>query len=213
MADSVVLATQKRDGRGSHRAAKLRSQGKIPAVVYGHKKATLAVTLSAEELGNAIRHGARVVDLKDDAGLQKALIREIQWDHLGKDILHVDFARVSMDERIKVSVPIEVKGIAPGVTAGGLLGQSMHTLHVECLAIRIPEHVRVNFNQLQIGSAIHVRDLHLPEGVVTLDDPDAVVVQVTAPVAEPAAAAAPAAEQAEPERIGRKAAEEAEEEK
>jgi large subunit ribosomal protein L25 len=213
MAESVVLATQKRDGRGSHRAAKLRSQGQIPAVVYGHKKATVAVALSTEELVNAIRHGARVVDLKDDAGVQKALIREIQWDHLGKDILHVDFARVSMDERIKVSVPIEVRGIAPGVTAGGMLGQPMHTLHVECLAISIPEHVRVNINELQIGSAIHVRDLHLPEGVAVLDDPDAVVVQVTAPMAEPEAAAAPAAEQAEPERIGRKAAEEAEEEK
>jgi large subunit ribosomal protein L25 len=213
MADSVVLAAQKRDGRGSHRAAKLRSQGLIPAVLYGHKEATVAVALSAEELGNAIRHGARVVDLKTDGAVQKALIREIQWDHLGKDILHVDFARVSKDERIKVSVPIEVRGIAPGVTGGGLLVQPMHALHVECLAISIPEHVRVNINELQIGSAIHVRDLHLPEGVVAQDDPDAVVVQVNAPVAEAEAAAAPAAEQAEPEVIGRKAAEEGEEEK
>jgi large subunit ribosomal protein L25 len=184
----------------------------IPAVVYGHKEATLSVTLSGEELGNAIRHGARVVDLKSDAGVQKALIREIQWDHLGKEILHVDFARVSMDERIKISVPIEVKGIAPGVTAGGLLGQPMHTLHVECLAIRIPEHIRVNINELQIGGAVHVRELHLPEGVLALDDPDAIVVHVTAPQAEPEAAAAPAAT-AEPEVIGRKAAEEGEEEK
>ena len=212
MAESVVLATHKRDGRGSHRAAKLRSQGMIPAVVYGHKEATLSVTLSGEELGNAIRHGARVVDLKSDAGVQKALIREIQWDHLGKEILHVDFARVSMDERITISVPIDVKGIAPGVTAGGLLGQPMHTLHVECLAIRIPEHIRVNINELQIGGAVHVRELHLPEGVLALDDPDAIVVHVTAPQAEPEAAAAPAAT-AEPEVIGRKAAEEGEEEK
>jgi large subunit ribosomal protein L25 len=213
MAESVVLATQKRDGRGSHRAAKLRAGGLIPAVVYGHKEATVSVALSGEELGNAIRHGVRVVDLKTDAGVQKALIREIQWDHLGKDILHVDFARVSMDERIKVTVPLEIRGIAPGVTAGGLLVQPMHVLHVECLAIRIPEHVRVNINDLQLSGVIHVRELHLPEGVLALDDPDAVVVQVTAPLAEPEAAAAPAAEQAEPEVIGRKAAEEAEEAK
>jgi large subunit ribosomal protein L25 len=213
MADSVILTAQKREGRGSHRAAKLRGQGMIPAVVYGHKEATVSVALSGEELGNAIRHGVRVVDLKSDTGVQKALIREIQWDHLGKEILHVDFTRVSMDERIKVAVPIEVRGIAPGVTGGGLLGQPMHSLHVECLAISIPEHIRVNINELQLGQAIHVRELHLPEGVVALDDPDAVVVQVTAPMAEPEAAAAPAAEQAEPEVIGRKAAEEGEEEK
>jgi large subunit ribosomal protein L25 len=213
MAESVVLAAQKREGRGSHRAARLRARGLIPAVLYGHKEATVSVALSGEELGNAIRHGVRVVDLKTDGNLQKALIREIQWDHLGKEILHVDFARVSMDERIKVTVPIEVRGIAPGVTAGGLLGQPLHVLHVECLAVSIPEHVRVNINELQIGGAIHVRDLHLPEGVTVLDDPDAIVVHVTAPQAEPEAAAAPAAETAEPELIGRKAAEEAEEEK
>ncbi len=214
MAESVVLATQKRDGRGSHAAAKLRKQGMIPAVLYGHKEATDSVALSGEELGNAIRHGVRVVDLQSDAGVQKALIREIQWDHLGKDILHVDFARVSKDERIKVTVPIEVKGIAPGVTAGGLLGQPMHLLHVECLAVSIPDHIRVNVNELQLGNAIHVSELHLPEGVNALDDPNAIVVQVTAPQAEAEAGAEPAAEQAEPELIGRKAGdEEGEEEK
>jgi len=99
------------------------------------------------------------------------------------------------------------------VTAGGLLDQPIHTLSVECAADSVPESIRVNVNELQLGGAIHVRDLHLPPDVKALADPDAIVVHVTAPQAEPEAAAALGAEQAEPEVIGRKAAEEGEEEK
>jgi large subunit ribosomal protein L25 len=119
--------------------------------------------------------------------------------------LHVDFARVAADERIKIEVRIELRGTAPGVTAGGLLDQPIHNLEIECLAVAVPESIRVFINELQVDQAIHVRDLKLPEGVTTSEDPDAIVVQVAAPkVEEEAAAAAPAAEQVEPEVIGRK---------
>ncbi|MGH7225983.1 MAG: 50S ribosomal protein L25 [Gemmataceae bacterium] len=214
MAESLVLTTDKREGRGTRTARKLRASGRVPGVVYGHKEETLSVSVAADVLLSAVRHGARVVDLQSDAGLQKAQIAELQWDHLGVEVLHVDFRRVAADERIHVTVPIDVKGVAPGVTAGGILDQPIHTLAIECAADSVPESIRVNVNELQLAAAIHVRDLHLPEGVTALADADAIVVHVTAPQAEPEAAAAPAAEQAEPEVIGRKAAaEEGEEEK
>ena len=102
------------------------------------------------------------------------------------------------------------------MTAGGVLDQPIHTLEVECLAISIPESIRVTINEMQIGTVLHVRDLAMPPGVKALADPDLVVVQVRAPEAEepaPGAAAPPVAgETAEPEVIGRKAAEKAEEE-
>jgi large subunit ribosomal protein L25 len=208
MAESVILATEKRDTRGTRMARRLRAAGRLPAVVYGHKEATLSVSVATDELLSAIRHGARVVDLRSDAGLQKAQIAELQWDHLGHEVLHVDFRRIAADERIHVTVAIEVRGIAPGVTAGGILDQPIHTLSIECTALNIPESIRVNVNELQLGGAIHVRDLHLPPDVKALADPDAIVVHVTAPQAEPEAAAVPGTEQAEPEVIGRKAAEE-----
>ena len=208
MADIVVLETNKREGHGSKRAARLRKEGKVPAVLYGHKEATESVSVGKDALLHAIFHKARVVDLKSAAGTQKALIAELQWDHLGKEVLHADFQRVDVNERITVTVPIELRGIAPGVTGGGALEQPLHTLHVECLAIAVPESVRVNIGELQIGSAIHVSDLHLPEGVTAIDAPDAVVVQVKAPQVE--GEAAPGAEEAEPEVIGRKATEEEE---
>jgi large subunit ribosomal protein L25 len=214
MAETVELKGEKREGHGTRLARKLRADGRVPAVLYGHKEATVPLTLPGEELAAAIRHGSRVVELKLDGAAQQALIREVQWDHLGKELLHVDFIRVSRDERIQVNVPVEIRGVAPGVTAGGVLDQPLHTLRVECLAIAVPDSIRVNVSELQIGSAIHVRDLHLPEGVTGLDDPESVVLIIKTPQAEPEpGAAAPEAGAAEPEVIGRKAAEEGEEEK
>jgi large subunit ribosomal protein L25 len=105
-------------------------------------------------------------------------------------------------------VPIEIRGVAPGVNAGGTLDQPIHTLSVECLAISIPESIRVSVAELQIGGAIHVRDLVLPPGVKAMSDPDAIVVHVTTKMAEPEApVAAEVPEQAEPEVIGRQKAE------
>lgn len=215
MAESVVLVAEERKGNGSRGARRLRRAGKIPAVVYGHKEATVSVSLGADELSKAIRQGARVIDLKLGDTLQKALIRELQWDALGHDILHADFARVSADERITLDVRVEIRGTAAGVTAGGVLVQQIHSLHIECPVIAVPESIRVNVADLQIDQALHVRELVLPEGVVCKNDPEAIVVAVAQKVveAEPAApGAAPAAgEQAEPEVIGKKKEEEAEE--
>jgi large subunit ribosomal protein L25 len=214
MAETVALTLQPRAERGSKKAARLRQRGLVPAIVYGHKEATAAVTLPLEQLEAAVRHGTRVFDLQADGKTEKAVITELQWDHLGKTILHVDFKRVSKDERIKVHVPLELRGIAPGVTGGGILDQPLHTLEVECLALSIPDSIRVVIGELQLDQAIHVRDLRLPEGVRPVTDADAVVVQVTAPRAEAAPVAAEATERAEPEVIRpERPAEEAEEKK
>ncbi len=212
MAESIALVAQPRTERGTQAARQLRKKGLVPAVVYGHKEETLTVALPLAEVEQAIRRGVRVVDLKAAGKEQKAFIKEVQWDHLGKELLHVDFTRVSVDERIVVTVPLEIRGTAPGVNAGGLLDQPIHELSVECLAIQIPESIRVNIGELQIDGAIYVRDLVLPPGVKAMSDPDAIVVHVTAPVAEPeAAVVAEVPEAAEPEVIGRQKAEETEE--
>jgi large subunit ribosomal protein L25 len=215
MAETVVLKATKREGRGGHAAEKLRRRGQVPGVVYGHKQDAVALSLSADELLNVVRHGARVVELQTDGGAgETALIWDLQWDHLGKDVLHVDFRRTARDERIVVNVPIELRGIAPGVTSGGVLDQQMHTLEIECLAVNIPETIRVNISELQQGAAIHVRELHLPEGVKAMADPDAIVVHVTAPQAVPEPTVEVVPGPAEPEIVGRRvAAEEEGEEK
>lgn len=213
MAETVVLQTEERTGIGSRHASKLRKQGKIPAVVYGHKEATLAVTVSHDELMSAIRHNTRVVDINAGGKTEKAQIVELQWDHLGKDVLHVDFKRVSIDERIEQTVPIEIRGVAPGVAEGGRLDQPLHTLRIECLALNIPTSIRVTINELHMEGSIHVRDLKLPEGVKALTDGDAIIVHVIKPKVEAVPGAEPVAGAVEPEVLsrGKKVEEEAEE--
>ena len=206
MAETAVLKVSKRDGRGSRKARKLRLNGQTPGVIYGHKQETISIALSQSELAAAIRHGARVVDLQIEGGAEKAQIMEVQWDPLGQDILHADFRRVSADERIHVPVRIELRGIAPGVSAGGALDQQLHTLDIECPAVAVPDSIRVNINELKIGDAIHVRDLTLPPDVKALADADAIVVHVTAPQAEVEAPAEAAPTAAEPEIVGRRVA-------
>src|SRR5436853_3480803 len=118
MAKPVTLAAQPRTGSGSRAAGKLRKQGLVPAIVYGHKEANVAVSVSAEELDRAIRvQHARVLNLQIDGKKETVLIRELQWDHLGRTMLHVDFARVSETDRVRVSVPVELRN-TPKVTGG-----------------------------------------------------------------------------------------------
>ena len=213
--ETVSLATQPRTGHGKRLARRLRQEGLVPAIIYGHKRATVAVALGKKDLDTALRHHARIVDLRIDGQTETAVIQEVQHDHLGKEVLHVDFKRVSKDERIEVAVPIELKGMPAAVGHGGVLDQPLHELEVECLAIAIPESIRVNIGELQIGQAIHVKELTLPEGVKALNEPEAVVVQLRAFLAEPEPTAAAAVETAEPaaaepEIVGRRVKEEAE---
>jgi large subunit ribosomal protein L25 len=210
MAETFTLVAQPRQEQGSRAARRLRSQGKLPAVIYGHKEETVPVTVPLDEFQRALRHGARLVSLQTNGKTETTLIREVQWDFLGQELMHVDFARVSADERIKVDVRLEIRGTAPGVTGGGILDQPMHELHIECLAVNVPESIRVNVGNLQLDQAIHVKDLELPPGVKALTDPDAVVVHVVAPRGEEEETAATpgAGEQAEPEVIRREKAEE-----
>ena len=215
MAEAFVLEVEERTKSGTNAAKQVRKKGLVPAVMYGHGEETAVLSVPGEALYKAIRHGVRIFDVKHKGGVQKTLLRDIQWDPLGHDILHADFYRVRADEKITLDVKVELKGTAPGVTtAGGVLVQQVHSLSVECLIINIPESIRVNIGELQLDQAIHVRDLTLPEGVTVKNDPEAIIVQISQKVEEVVAptVAAPTTEAAEPEVIGRVKAEDEEEE-
>jgi large subunit ribosomal protein L25 len=210
MADVVNIATQPRGTRGSRAARRLRKQGLIPVVVYGHQQGTVSLAVPGEEMEKVVRRGVHVLDLQTGGATEKVLIRDLQWDHLGKELLHVDFARVAADERVVVTVPVEVRGAL--AVAGGVVDQPLHSLAIECPVVEVPESIRVNLSGLQVGAMVHVRDLVLPPNVKVMADPDAVVVHVIAKQVEAEApAAAPAAEGVEPELIGRQKAVEDEE--
>jgi large subunit ribosomal protein L25 len=183
----VTLKTTPRTQSGSRAAIKLRKQGLVPAVVYGHKQANAQVAVSAEDLDRAIRvQHARVLDLDIDGKTETVLIRELQWDYLGKQMIHVDFERKDRAELVRVTVPVELRN-APKATGGGVLDQPLHSLHVECPLGNIPEAIRIDITNLTLGAPIHVRELTLPEGVKVLEAPEAVVVQLKLPGIEPVA--------------------------
>jgi len=210
---TVSLPTQPRQAFGKSSAAKVRKQGLIPAIIYGHKKDPVAVALPHEPVEHALRHHARLVALQLPGGEETAIIKEIQRDHLGRAVLHLDFERVDKDERIEVEVELELKGTAPG-TSAGVLEQPLHVLKIECAAVDVPESIKVNISNLQLGGVIHVKELTIPAGIKVLSDPDAVVVQIKAPVAEVEAPVGPPPEGgAEPEIVGRRVKADEDEEK
>ena len=120
----------------------------------------------------------------DGGATETVLVREIQWDHLGKEIIHLDFARVSAGESIETEVRLDLRGTAPGVAEGGVLEQLIHSIDVTCRADAIPDNIKVDVSDLHLGKAIHVQELKLPEGVTVKADPEALVVHVTTKVAE-----------------------------
>ena len=193
---------------GGRANKRLRDAGLLPGVIYGHKEAVVPVKLPRKEVVGFLNKGAHLFDLSLDGKSEKVLIKEVQYDHLGIEVIHVDFARVSLDERVKVTVPIELKGTPKGEADGGVLTQVIASLEVECLVTDIPELIRHNISEMALNDVLHIKDLKLPENVKAMQDGEYIVATVRE-ILEPVAAAAAVAEEgaAMPEVIGRKVAE------
>jgi large subunit ribosomal protein L25 len=194
MADAVKIRVELRDpaknkGTGTKFARRLRAQGRIPAIIYGHKQAPTPISMTRESVWEMIKKQTHLAELEmDGGGPETVLVREIQWDHLGKEIIHLDFARVSASDSIETEVRIDLRGTAPGAAEGGILEQLIHSIEVTCRADAIPDNIKVDVSELHLSGAIHVKELKLPEGVTVQADPEALVVHVTTKVAEAAPA-------------------------
>lgn len=201
MAKEAKLAVKKRAERGTRACGRLRRNGELPGNVYGHNQPTEQVVVSLSLLESLVRSGVRVFDLDVEGKLDKAILKEVHWDHLGDHLMHFDLLRVDPNERVSVHVPIVLKGTAPGA-AKGVLEQPVHTLTINCLTYQIPESITVRIGSLEVGQSIHLRDIELPEGAKVDLPPEAVIVHVIQVQAKDAEAAAAA----EPEVVGKKPA-------
>jgi len=197
------LTVELRESKGKRNVRRLRKAGSVPAVLYGHGKENLSLSVPADQLDTLIHQGTRIVALAG-AVSQSALIRDVQWDVWGTHAVHVDFTRVSADETITVEVKVELRGEAPGVKEGGIVDHVLQQVTIDCPAAAIPERISVSVNELKLGDSIVRSALELPEGATIEGNPDDVIVQCVEPTELPDEEEAAEAMPGEPEVIGAK---------
>jgi large subunit ribosomal protein L25 len=206
----ATLQAEKRDGRGKNEARRLRTEGRIPAVVYGAEKGkAVEIAVDPKALLRILHSESGVntlIGLQLDGGNTRVLVKEYQVDPIDHKLLHADFYQVAMDKALTVTVPIVLKGEARGVKQqGGIVDFVNREIELECLPADIPENITVDISELMLNQGLRVRDLHI-EGAKwkPISDADTMIVHVVALKAEepvPAAAEAAPAAPAEPEVI------------
>ncbi len=217
--EESILKGQVRTQVGKEAAKKLRRQRLIPAVVYGGASGPTAVTINPLEMIKLLGPGASenvLISLALDGDSEQSrtvILKALQRDPVRGGPLHADFLEVSMQRKIKVQVPLKLVGEAIGVKImGGLLEQHLREVSVECLPGAIPSHIQVDISHLDLGQALHVRELTVGEDIRVLDDPVRPVVTVLVQrVAAEGAAAAAEEKPTEPEVVGKKEAKEVKE--
>jgi large subunit ribosomal protein L25 len=218
----ATLQAEKRDGRGKNEARRLRAKGRIPAVVYGAEKGkALEIAVDPKMLLRILHSESGVntlIGLQVDGGDTRVLVKEYQIDPIDHKLLHADFYQVAMDKALTVTVPLVIKGEAPGVKQqGGIVDFVTREIEIECLPGDIPENIVVDISELMLNQGLRVRDLHVEGAKWTpLSDGDMMIVHVVALKVEEVAATEPVvgavATPAEPEVI-KKGKTEKEEEK
>ena len=204
MAETAQLSAKPRSELGSRANKRLRDAGFVPGVIYGHKEAVVPVTLPKKEVVTYLDRGTFLFDLAVDGKSEKVLVKEVQYDHLGQEVMHVDFARVSLDEKVEITVPLELKGTPKGEAEGAVLQQIVAELEIECRVTDIPKEIVHNVADMEKDSELRVKDLKLPPGVRATQDEDLILAMVKE--IEEAAPTEAVVEEgaAEPEVIGRK---------
>ncbi|MFO7260025.1 MAG: 50S ribosomal protein L25/general stress protein Ctc [bacterium] len=216
MVTTATLNATLRHEHGKGPARRLRRQGKIPAVIYGHGETTRSLAVDAQEVARLfsriqVENTIISLNIEGERGPVRALVREVQRHPYRPEILHVDFYQIHAGERVHLEVPVRLVGTAAGVRAGGILQQTLHDIAVRCLPDQIPEAIEADISALEIGDSLHVSDLRVPEGVEIETEGERVVCTVLAPTVaaletEAEAPAGPGGE-VEPELIRKRAAE------
>ena len=190
MADNngVTLQADVRSGTGKGEAKRIRRTGRIPAVVYGDRGAPVACSVDSNELSTVLHERGRntllslVVGNGEEQSEDTAIVKELQHHPVGGHLLHADFYRISLTQKIVVDVRVEAQGIPAGVrTEGGILEQLLHQVEVSCLPAEIPESIGFDVNHLNIGDSVHVSDLSVSGNVEIVTESDRSVFVVVPP--------------------------------
>lgn len=176
MNKTLQLEAQVREHTGSKAAARVRKEGRIPAIVYGHKQEPVAISLDAHDFVEGLHHGHRLIDVKVGKDRQTMIVKDLQYDYLGRDIVHADLMRVDATETVRVTVPIELKGTAQGTHEGGIIEEHADHLEIECQVATMPETIAVSVRNVGVGDVVHAGDIGLPDGVRLVSSKETIVV-------------------------------------
>ncbi|HSR53586.1 MAG TPA: 50S ribosomal protein L25 [Acidobacteriota bacterium] len=204
----VSVEASKREERGKNASRRLRTEGRIPGVVYGQGEESVALSLDPQDILRILRsHSGRntVIELSvGDGAKENVVIRDYQLDPIRNILIHTDFQRIAMDEVMEFNVPVELEGTPEGVKEGGVLEFIMRQIAVECLPGDVPESFVINVSHLDMGGdPVTVADLEVDRDKVTiLDDEDQAIATVAAPTMVASETEEEEEELLEPELIG-----------
>jgi large subunit ribosomal protein L25 len=200
MSSLIALEATRREELGSRANFRLRKTGQVPGVIYGHKEAVVPIKLDRKTFVAHLSRGAHVFSLSIDGKSEPVLLKDVQFDHLGSEVLHVDFARVDLNERVTVTIALQLKGEPKGEKEGGVLQQIINELEIEALVTEIPDVITHDVSDMEKDAVLHIRELKLPPGVKCLQDGE-LIVATCREVLEQAPAAVVEEGAAEPEVI------------
>jgi len=197
----VKLRARKREELGTRAARRLRRQGLIPAVIYGRGIKPVHVVFEEREILPPLKQGVRMLSVSVGKRTYNAIVQDVQFDYLNERVLHVDLHRVLMTERVRMTVPVVLKGEPKCGPGGGVVEQHLEELEIECVAAEAPERIEIDLSELDVGDSIHVGDLKLAEGMKVLMGEDVAVVSVLAPRVEEEEVEVAEEEETEPEVV------------
>ena len=209
MQSKHTLTVTRRERTGTRYARRERAAGRLPAVLYGHGKDPVSLSLNAKEALRLFNDGERIftVEVAEEGASQTVMLKDVQFDYLGNNVVHVDLTRVDLDEVVEVSPELNFTGEPVGLkAAGSMLTHPSHDFVVRCTVANIPERLDIDIAALGPGEVFHAREAVLPEGLELVSDPDAVIAAIRIKAAEDSldAEAQDVGEQSQPEVITEK---------
>lgn len=204
MANQVpTLPATSRDKLGTRYSQRLRAEGRLPVVLYGHGEAPTHLHLDRHETTKLINHAAHLLTLDVEGKSESCLIKSVQYDHLGDKILHLDLTRVDLTEEVELEIYLEFKGEPEAALEEGyVVAHPTQSVNIKCRADSIPESIEVNVEPLTLDNPLTIADIKVPAGVAITDDPETVVASISFVQELPEPEEEQAAEGEEPEVIG-----------
>lgn len=182
MLSAHTLKAQRRERLGSRYARRDRAKGGLPAVLYGHGQQPVAISLEAREALRYFHQGEKVftIELSGESKGQTVILKDLQFDYLGTNVVHVDLARVDLDEKIVANVHLNLVGEAEGMKkAGAILTHPITQVSIHCTVRTLPDHLDVDVSNLDMNQQIKASEVKLPQGITLASDPDAIVAAIS----------------------------------